>query len=261
MSPINNYIPTLFHIVVCVYTLVRLYRMMNRTGRSVQLVFFAFGVVAYILTDLYWVAFDLLYPMDRMPFAANEICECAIFLSFASVLVVPAETSALGCVRETAGAMAFLAANVGLWIAWSGEWVQDIISGIVIGCFLVRLVRHIKHTGALSAVEWKISGAVCVLVTAANVATFYVEEPLKDTFDLTVSILMLSAVICSAVLTIICLTVRKNAAASVSLSFFMYAWSSFFLYMSAGFFYNVASFCCSAATLLMFETLRREALS
>ena len=63
-----------------------LYHTGLKAGRSVELVSFTFATAAMLLSLLYWLAFDILYPGQRMPFAANEIAEWAMFLSFASTL-------------------------------------------------------------------------------------------------------------------------------------------------------------------------------
>ena len=54
--------------------------------RSIAPVFFTFGLASYLISNVYWVAYDLLRPETRMPFAANEFGEIGLFLLLASTL-------------------------------------------------------------------------------------------------------------------------------------------------------------------------------
>ncbi|MCR4655794.1 MAG: hypothetical protein K5770_06150 [Lachnospiraceae bacterium] len=279
--PLNDYIPTLIQIIVDIYILIRLYQLTNKAGRSVRLIFFAFAVTASLLTSFYWVAYDLLHPMTRMPFAANEIAEWAIFLSLASSIVSVAGVFSVPAKRETICALAFLTANVALWITWSGEWAQDIITGIVMGYFFFFLTSYMKQTGALPAPALRLLEIVCIIVIAANIATIFVPDHLKNTTDLAAYLLMLAADLYLIYRVILTFSRQephrirmrflhernafrslpspasgKDPELSISLSFAVYAWSSLFLYMSAGLFYNIASLFCSFSWLLMFAALR-----
>ena len=261
MRSAYDYIPTLIRIIVMIYILVRLYLTAAKTGRSIQLVFFASAAVACLLADFYWVAFDLLYPMTRMPFAANEIVECAIFLALASSIAGLTKTFRASAKWETVGAVAFTAANVALWIAWSGEWTQDIITGIALGYLLVHLVRHMKQTQALQPAVWKLLGALCFVIILANAATFRVAGPLKDALDIAVCLLMLIVNLYFVVRTILSFSAENDTDLPVSLSFAAYVWNVFFLYMSAGVFYDIANYFGTFSFLLMFAAIRREAVS
>jgi hypothetical protein len=261
MRSINDYIPTLIQIIVLVYVLFRLFQTMVRAGRRVPLVFFTFAMAGLLLTDLYWMTFDILYPTTRMPFAANEICECALFLSLASTLAAMTVTLGIPAKWETLFTLVFIAANTALWIAWSGEWVQDIITGLVLGYLSIRLVKHMKQTGALPSAVWKILGIIFVLVIMAHIATFLVPEQFKDGCDLTAYLLMLGVVVYFVVRAVKSLTKGTDPQAAISLSFASCTLSNLFLYMSAGLFYNIANCCSTLAILLMFISVRKEALS
>ena len=276
MRSINDYIPTLIHVILLVFILIRLHRTSIGGGRVLrpQLVFFTISMAVYLLIDFYWLAFDILYPEDRMPFAANEIGECALFLSLASSIKASAasmsgmteqgddeQNTGAPALWERLGVLLFTAANAGLWIAWSGEWVQDIVTCIVWGYFLFHLTGHMKKTKALSPTVWRILAPVCVLVIAANIATFFVPENFKSMSDLAAYSLMLAVDLFFIIKTVLCLYSKKDLKVPVSLSFACYGWSIFFLYMSSGFYYNLANLLCSSSCLLMYVSIRREAVS
>ncbi len=258
--PLNDYIPTLIHTVVMIYILMRLYLLATEAKRSISLVFFTFATVAYLLTDFYWIVFDLLHPMTRMPFAANEVAELAIFISLASSVAAVTGEFFAPAKSETAGALAFLTANVALWIVWSGEWVQDIITGIVMGYFFTRLIRHMKQTGTLPAPAWRLLGTICAVVIAANVATLYVQDRFKSMTDLAAYLLMLAVDLYFAYRTLRSLASGNNPGLSISLSFAVSGWNILFLYMSAGLFYNIANLFSAFSWLLMFAALRKEVM-
>ena len=259
MSSAYEYIPPAIRLIVLIYVLIRIYRLILRPERSLQFIFFTFSTVASLLTDIYWVTFDLLQPGARMPFAANEICECALFLSLASVIAAVTGTFTPPAACETACALMFLAANTGLWIAWSGEWIQDLISFLVLGSLLIRIIRHMKQTDALPALMWKVLGIICIVVIAANIATLLVPEAYKNATDLTAYLLMLAVSLYFMIKIILFLYKKENYRVALSLSFAMHFWCVMFLYMSAGFFYNVANFLATIAHVLIFIALIREA--
>ena len=60
-----------------------------RLGRNkLSIVFFTLAIASILLSDLYWLAYDILRPETRMPFAANEISEWALFLLLGATIKV-----------------------------------------------------------------------------------------------------------------------------------------------------------------------------
>ena len=90
---------------------------------------FVLAMSSYFLSNLYWIAYDLLKPDTRMPIASNEIGECAMILLLSAGLdaLLDGKQKKVG---EVLFAFLFIGANIVLWIAWSGEWFQDILFGI-----------------------------------------------------------------------------------------------------------------------------------
>ena len=56
--------------------------------REARTVLFAFAVACMLLSGLYWLSYGVLRPGTRMPFAANEIAESAMFLLFGAALKI-----------------------------------------------------------------------------------------------------------------------------------------------------------------------------
>ncbi len=163
--------------------------------------------------------------------------------------------------RETAGALLVLAANVALWIAWTGEWIKDIITGIILGYYFIHLIRHVKKTKALSPPIWAALGIISAVVAAANAATLFVEGELSSTHDLIVFLMMLAVGMFFIIKTLMSFHSGKEPEVSVSLSLAAHAWNILFLYMSAGVYYNVANLLLTVTLLLMHAAVRREVLT
>ena len=74
---------------------------------------FVLAMASYLLSDLYWIAYDILKPDTRMPIACNEIGECAIILLLSAGL-----ESLLVDKKKIAGeilfAFLFIGANIAL---------------------------------------------------------------------------------------------------------------------------------------------------
>lgn len=245
----------LFQIVVLSIMLAVSYSLLRRGRGSLRLVFFAFAVACYLLSDVYWLVYELLRPELRMPFAANEFCEWAMFLLLGAALNAGVPVSRSSARREMLGAALFAAANTALWIAWSGEWMQDILTGLSLGWFLCCLAAHIKREGTFTTLHWRVAGLVCTVLIAAQAATFFVPEAAKAALDLFCYVLLFAGaayLLLRAVLTL-------NKSVSVSPGFAALAWMTVTMYMSAGVWYLAAVLLSILCFPLMLLALRKEA--
>lgn len=105
-------------------------RLLLKNTGSLTAVFLLFFFALWFFADIYWLVYDILRSDARMPFAVNEFAEAAMMLPLAAALnsAVPHGTRA--AVRHMIFGALFSVCNVALWIAWSGEWVQDVITGL-----------------------------------------------------------------------------------------------------------------------------------
>ena len=244
-----------FQIAVVAGVLFGTLRLLTTAKGSLRLVFFAFATACVLLSELYWLVYALLRPDTRMPFAANEVCEWALFLLLGAALNTDCPALQTSARREMLGSVLFTAANTALWIAWSGEWVQDILTGLCFGYFLCCLTAHIKRDGSFSAAEWRIAGFVCLVLIAAQTATFFVPETLKQPLDLFCYVLLFAGAVYLMVRTVLWL--RRGAA--ICPPFAALAWVVTTMYMSAGGWYLAAVFLCSLCFPLMLLALWKEA--
>ena len=142
-------------------------RLLLKNTNSLTAVFISFCFALWFLGDIYWLVYDILRSDARMPFAANEFAEAAIMLTLAAALnsAVPHGTRA--AVRQVVFGALFAVCNVVLWIAWSGEWVQDVITGLAFVWFIASAVCSLKVVHALSKQEWVLLGVLCARLIAS----------------------------------------------------------------------------------------------
>ena len=158
-------------------------RLIGKNERSVTAVFYTFGLISLLLSYLYWLAYSLIRPDTRMPFAPNEVGENACILLIASTVQTVFNGKTLDSVRETVFAIFLQAACVGLWIGWSGEWIQDIIAAFVMFYFVYVTIKSLKVSDALSKTEWKMLGGSMLLLVLLQGLTFAVPKEILKPLD------------------------------------------------------------------------------
>ncbi len=230
---------------------------MLRSGQHVLvLAFFAFAVACTLFSTLYWLAYDLIRPGTWMPFAANEICEWALFLLLASSLRA-AFPQGISLKKAWLPAVLFAAVNTALWIAWSGEWVQDILTGLSIGWFLCVLIACLLASGVLSRAEWIGLGAGTILLIAAQLMTFIVPAS-AQVFDMIGSVILFAIDAWIIVNMILSIKKADSTKRSLCLSFAALAWSEIAMYMSGGWVYNVMLMLAVCCWPLMLWAIQKE---
>ncbi len=251
---ILNLIQTAVLVLVLSWTV----RLLVSGKREVRTAFFAFAMTSALLSNLYWLAFDILRSEETMPFAANEIGEWAMFLLLgAAINEVTAYSFAK---KEVAFAVLFTAANAGLWIAWSGEWIQDILTGVTFGYFLCSLVSKIKQNEAFHVLERRLLFISCFVLIAVQTAIFFVPDPLKNPLDL-FCYWLLFAVAALLLIRAFMTLVRGGAKAAVPCVFAAFAWATITMYMSSGVFYIAAMLMSTLCLPMMLLALKKEAKS
>lgn len=226
--------------------------------RSIAPVFFTFAMVSYLISSAYWVAYDLLRPGTRMPFAANEFGEIGLFLLLASTLnaVFRGRFAAAG--REMLCAGVFAAASVALWIAWSGEWLEDILVGVCLGYLLCVCTRSLKQSEALSGREWRLLGLLVLLLLLLQGGTFLLLPGLAAAADYGAYGVLFFILLYALGKTILAIRRKRDPATLTALAVSCFAWAISTLYMSAGLFYVAAQICALIGPALMLIALQRE---
>ena len=221
-------------------------RLIRESSRSLTAVFLTFTFLLWLLTDLYWIIYDFMRPDSRMPFAVNEIGEAAMFLLLTATISASVPHWFPEARKQAIGALLFAACNIALWIAWSGEWLQDLLVGTAYAYFLYILVCSMKRRQALSKKEWIGLGIGCGLLIAGQGLTFLVPQEAKGAVDIGCYLLMASGVVLLAIKNLFAWKQHADPKALLCLATVLLGWTMTAKYMSEGGWYTA---------FLMMETL------
>jgi len=249
---------TLLHLAATLYVTIHSIHLVGKHRNSTMTVFFTFGTFSLLLSAFYWITYDIMKPGIRMPFAGNEIGECAGFLLLAEALASVFRLSSADTKKEVIGTALFCAASVALWIAWSGEWVQDILSGLAFGYLLCTVASAVKKSGALSKRAWRFGSFSAALLIAVQVSIFFVPEPLKHPLDLFCYALMFCVSTYITLRYILAVRSGENSKTVLSLAFCGFGWVISSMYMSTGIFYTIFLFGLAAYLPIMLYAVRKE---
>lgn len=248
----------LIRAIVLILILLGTFRFIGLEKFTARVIFFTLGVACILFSDLYWLAYDLLRPETRMPFAANEIGEWALFLLLGTSLCFGKPLRFREAKWEMLCAVLFSAANAALWIAWSGEWVQDILTGLAFAYFLCALVSQIKTEKQFSVSRLRMLGILCVLLIAGQTATFLVPEAARKPLDLLCYGFLFAVALCLLARAARAIIKNDDPARDVCDTFIAFAWIVVTMYMSEGGFYAAAYALSAICFPLMFLTLKKE---
>lgn len=248
----------LLHVAVLLFVIAGTLRLIEADRHSLKAALFGFAAVSALLSDLYWLVYLILRPDTRMPFAANEIGEWAFFLLLGASLASRHPIRVKSAMPEIVFAVLFSAASAALWIAWSHEWVEDILTGASFGYFLCAVVSRVKQENAFSAAMRRFCVILSAVLITAQTATFFAPEPLANYIDLFCYALMFAGA--AFFLARVIPSFKKDAspAQCVCRTFAAFAWVVTTLYMSSGVFYNAAMILTALCILLLYLALRRE---
>ena len=230
----------LFRAAILTVVLLSAFHLIDMERFTARMVFFTLAIACILLTDFYWLSYDILRPEARMPFAANEIGEWALFLLLGASLNYGKSIRLREAKWEMLCTVLFSAANAALWMAWSGEWVQDILTGLAFAYFLCALVAQIKMEKLFSVSRWRMLGILCLLLIAGQTTTLLAPESIRRPLDLLCYIFLFAVLLYLFVKAI--RAVRKDAdpTRGVCDTFIAFAWVEVTMYMSEGIFHAAA---------------------
>ena len=192
-----------------------------------------------VLADIYWLVYDILRSDARMPFAANEFAEAAMMLTLAAALNSAVPHGARAAVRQVICGALFAVCNVALWIAWSGEWVQDVITGLAFVWFVSSAVCSLKVVHALSKMEWILLGVFCALLIIGQGLTFCFNDPVKSSIDTGCYVLLSLGILYWLVKMFFSCKRKRPAGNLTSLAVASFVWIVVALFMSSGLIYHI----------------------
>jgi len=245
---------SLFLIVI----IILMVRLILKHLHCMQATFFLFALISLLLSNLYWITFDILYPGIRMPFAANEIGEWAMFLLIGSSLVTSLDKSIVKFQKEMIFVSLFVAANTALWIVWTGEWLQDIFTGIFVAYFFCMIVIRIKYHSSLKRPEWLGLAFICLIVMFLQFIYLYVPVKYAPYIDIVSASLMILCILYCLAKTIVYNHDPNKKFGGNYLAFLGFTFSMITMYMSSGYMYLTAYSLSAVCIAFMYITVRKE---
>ena len=245
------------HILILIYVIVRSVRLINTEGMSPEVLFFIFSMTGFMVSGLYWMAYIYLRPDTRMPFAVNEVGEWAGFLLLAASINAVFINNKVKAIKEIICTVIFTLVCTAFWIAWSGEWLQDIISGIVCGYFFCIVIRALYVTNALGKKGFAVLGIMSAVLLVCQGLTFIVPESFSMIPDVICYVLMFTGIALFYSRLIYSWVKKYEPEKLFALSTGCFAWGVNCMYMSAEPMYDVMELFEIAAFVLMMVSLRK----
>lgn len=254
----NQVIYALFHIIVLLFVIAGILYMLHQGERSMRMILFGMAMACVLLSDVYWLTFDFMYPEKRLPFAANELAEWAMFLLIGKLLVTELARERVPVWKEIAAMAVFSAINAAMWIHWSGEWIQDIVTGVALGYLLCCLAIRMKTSGQITGRERILLGIACAVAVVLQGISIFTEEPVNVRFETACYIFLMVVLAVLLVCAVLEIFVKNRTERGVCFATAMLAWCVVSMYMSADVWYTVCYIGSSVSVLLMFFAMRKE---
>ena len=243
---------------VLLFVLHRIFRLVRRGNRSMSAVFFAFATATFLVSDLYWLAFVLLKQDARLPFTPSDVADNGVLLLIGSMVASAFRDRQEKTTTLVAATAAFALANAALWIAWSGEWVKDVIGTLPFAYLVYFAARGLKLSGALRRWEWTALGAGCAALIVLEVVILFCPRPLNMALDVVCNALLSAGIALFFWESIRGLRSGADAERSISLTAAAVTWCLCFMYMSAEPVWFAADILCTAAFVLMLLAMERQ---
>ncbi len=199
----------------------------------------------------------------RVPFSPNDVADIGTFLLLSTSLSAALHENRRRAPVAAIAAALFAAANIALWIAWSGEWLRDIVGGLPFGYFLCVCACALSRTGALRREERLILTAAGVAVVALETARILLAGrlPQVKAYELIAYCLLFAFAGFFLVRIAFALRGGEDADRTLSLAYGGFCWLCVAMYMSADVWYDLASVLLSVFHLLLFLSVRKKVLA
>ncbi len=253
-----RYVVNGLQVAVILYCIVRSLNGLRSQTHPLVSVFFALGLLCFFVNDLYWLTHLMMGKGAYPPFSACDISAIGLYLLLSSALDVVFREDTRDVRVVTIPAVVFAACNTALWIIWSGEWFQQIVSGLAFACLLFSSARGLKCSGALSRREWRFLAAACGFLIPAEAVLPLLSGGVYKAVDL-----LCYGVMFGFMAFFLLRTIHEHrhgsSDAALGIAFAGYSWALVTLYLSAEPYYTVADTIIILFIGLMLPAVRRKA--
>ncbi|MBR3130294.1 MAG: hypothetical protein IKF65_07250 [Clostridia bacterium] len=257
---IGEVVSTGLMILTTIVLLAATVRLLVHANKSMTAVYFAFTMVSILLSEFYWLAYDILRGDVRMPFAANEFAEAAFFLLLASSLRTVFRERFPVFDRAILLTALYAVGNIVLWILWNGDWIEALLTGPAYLYFLVMAMFALRQSEAIRR-----SGQIVLGCAAfASLALMYLAHfipSVSAAMDL-VNYILLFGVLGAMVLGFVrALRTSRETRILLALAYCAVVWAQNSLYMSTGWWYAAMEMLYAMTMPAMFFAVRREVIA
>ncbi len=237
---------------VLIAVLIPSIKMIIKDRKRFLVLFFTMASMSYLLSALYWVAYEVIRPGTRMPFAADEIADCAMILLLSASLETLLHDKKKKIPGELIFTFIYICANIALWIAWSGEWVQDIVFGLPYFYFLWMIIRGIRESKVLKKPELIACILTPVLIVGFQTANLLTSGNLQNISDLMAYSFMYFFMAW--------IGIKSIKSGNIYLRYAFFFWTLIAMYSCSGYLYLVATSSNILAVLLVYLAVKKETL-
>lgn len=225
----------------------------------VPLALFVFGITSYILSNAYWIAYSYMRPESRMPFAANEIGEIATYLLLATTLNLILADLKGNARIQILFTVLFSLGSIGLWILWTGEWIQDLLGGIPFGYLLCICARGLKLTDALTKKQWRmLTGLSMIAILLSYIGCLIPKFTVW--LNPTANVMLVLALIGLFVKAMKGIKDNADPRRQLALAMSSYAFSFAVMFLGESYFYYIANFIGICSAILTGISINREVM-
>ena len=238
--------------VVLILILIPSVKMIVKDRKRFLMLFFSMGCMCYLLSAFYWIAYEIIRPETRMPFAADEIADCSLILLFSASLGTLLRDKKKNAPGELIFTFVYISANIFLWIMWSGEWVQDIVFGLPYYYFLWMIIRGIRSSKALNKVELIACIVAPFAIIGFQIGNLYAAGNARNVFDLMAytSIYFFMA----------WFGIKSIKTGNIYLRYGFFLWTLIAMYSCPEYLYLVATASNILATFVVYLAVKKETL-
>lgn len=245
-----------FEALVLLGAILYLFRHADASERKSPVVFLGFSYAVLFVSNLYWIAHEVLTRESIYTFSAIDISSAGFLLLAGASLAMTLDERGRLDVSALVVSGLFTLVQAFLWILWTGAWFKDGVGSLPMWYLSYYVVRGLKLSGAYSRRGgWWLVIAVGVVAVMQTMAFFAQNSygPLLDTSSGFVCLIVLIAL---AVL--LGRTWRREGTTptTVARAFAVVLWCLFAMYLMFEPFYSifmllsVVSFAATAAAVV-----------
>ena len=242
-------------VLICsVFLVARQFRFQRN---SVVLGFFLYGLVCFLLNNIYWNSMNVLKPDVRIPYGVDDITETGAFLLFATMLAELYRDTSVRAGKEFSFTILYVIYSIILWNGWTGEWLRNLIGGVAFWYYLYVIILALKKSKALKKTETAVLAALAVFSSILQGVQFFVSPGIEMAIDVACNILLGTGMIWLLIRGVFALRktrrerTQETARAALAITFGSVVWIQNGSYMTKDPMYTIEDFVLAFCLVLM----------